>query len=122
MPGSGHNPRTTRGSPSHTASATLRCGTLAGSLGRSTPRNACGSMPMSAPRVAGSLLLLGVACRTATTPADEAPRFPVVNPAAVTPTTLPTGGPWYHTVRTASSRDGLTFQDDRVPDVVEHAS
>jgi hypothetical protein len=68
------------------------------------------------------LLAAVVACSgPATTPPAE-PGFPVTNPAAVPPATPPASGPWYHTVRTATSSDGLTFRDERTADLVEHGS
>jgi len=71
-------------------------------------------------RIAAAALLSG-AC---TTQASEipAPVFPVVNPNSVTPSPLPTSGPWYHHVRTAVSSDGLTFIEERAPTLVDHAS
>jgi len=70
-----------------------------------------------------SLALLAVlaACRGATEPAaDEG--FPVRNPAEVQPATPPASGPWYHTVRSAASGDGLSFHDEREAALVEHGS
>jgi hypothetical protein len=69
-----------------------------------------------------ALLLVFGACSSNPTDTTNAGTFPVPNPAPVTPTTLPTSGPWFHTVRTASSSDGLTFHDDRTADLVVHAS
>jgi hypothetical protein len=67
------------------------------------------------------LIALIAACNNATAPSDQA-QFPVSNPAAVTPNPLPTTGPWYHTVRTAASSDGMTFTDERTADLVTHGS
>jgi hypothetical protein len=79
--------------------------------------------PLAGRSVLPVLLSLALACAGSPTTSDgQGAGFPVVNPTAVTPTTLPTAGPWFHTVRTASSTDGLTFTDDRAADVVEHAS
>jgi hypothetical protein len=71
----------------------------------------------------GVVAIVGVAaaCHGATEPATEE-GFPVKNPAEVQPTTLPTSGPWYHTVRSAASSDGLSFRDERGADLVLHAS
>ncbi|HRI78117.1 MAG TPA: exo-alpha-sialidase [Cyclobacteriaceae bacterium] len=49
-------------------------------------------------------------------------RFPVRNPSEVVPAQMPTSGPWFHTIRTASSADGLTWTEDRSTDLVLHAS
>jgi hypothetical protein len=81
------------------------------------------------------LLLVGAGCPqtepagapTPQTPAEPAPvsteaELPLVNPDAVEPSVLPTQGPYLHTVRSASSVDGLTFTDDREEDLVDHAS
>lgn len=48
--------------------------------------------------------------------------FPVRNPKEVIPTTPPTSGPYYHSIRTATSTDGLTWTEDRVADLALHAS
>lgn len=48
--------------------------------------------------------------------------FPIKNPSEVIPTQTPTTGPYYHTLRTASSADGLTWTEDRSDDLVLHAS
>jgi len=71
-------------------------------------------------RAAVGLALSLAGCTSATVPAESG--FPVVNPGAITPVTPPAVGPWLHTVRTASSSDGLTFHDDRTADLVLHAS
>ncbi|MDP2957815.1 MAG: hypothetical protein Q8N53_15420 [Longimicrobiales bacterium] len=56
------------------------------------------------------LLLLTAACAgVPTDPGGDESGFPVVNPGAVVPSPLPAGGPWHHTVRTASSPDGWSF-------------
>lgn len=60
-------------------------------------------------------------CGDTTSPSQTA-GFPVTNPGAITPTTLPTAGPWFHTVRTAVSTDGMTFTDERTEDLVLHGS
>ncbi len=48
--------------------------------------------------------------------------FPIKNPFEVIPTQLPTNGPYFHTIRTATSTDGLTWTDERAADLVLHAS
>ena len=73
-------------------------------------------------RLLAMLVVAGCTTSPTTSPSTTTPVFPVVNPAAVTPATLPTGGPWFHTVRTAASSDGLSFADERTADLVEHAS
>jgi hypothetical protein len=70
--------------------------------------------------LAVTLGLLGCTASPTTTPAGGS--FPVANPAAVTPSPLPSVGPWYHTVRTAISNDGLSFTDQRSEDLVLHGS
>lgn len=48
--------------------------------------------------------------------------FPVKNPAEVVTSPLPATGPYYHTLRTASSTDGLIWTDDRTTDLALHVS
>lgn len=70
---------------------------------------------------AAVIVAVAASCRSGTEPAAEE-GFPVRNPAEVQPATPPMSGPWYHTVRSAASSDGLTFRDERQADLVEHAS
>ncbi|HSW30168.1 MAG TPA: exo-alpha-sialidase [Longimicrobiales bacterium] len=73
-------------------------------------------------RLALFVLLTHVAaCGGATEPSTDG-GFPVENPSEVQPATPPTSGPWYHTVRSATSSDGLTFRDEREGNLVLHAS
>ena len=68
-----------------------------------------------------ALVAFAAACRGTSEPsADDG--FPVRNPAEVEPATPPASGPWYHTVRSATSSDGLTFHDEHDRDLVVHAS
>ena len=48
--------------------------------------------------------------------------FPIKNPNELIPQQLPTSGPYYHTLRTATSDDGITWKEDREEDLVLHAS
>lgn len=48
--------------------------------------------------------------------------FPIKNPFEVIPSQPPTSGPYFHSIRTATSIDGLTWTEDRSTDLVLHAS
>jgi len=69
-----------------------------------------------------ALLLLAVLGMDCSSDSPLPSNFPVKNPAEVTPAQTPTSGPYFHTLRTASSTDGLTWTEDRTIDLVLHAS
>lgn len=76
---------------------------------------------MSPLKTSSWLLFAALTISCASDPARPS-AFPVKNPNEVIPSTLPASGPYYHTIRTASSTDGLIWTDDRSEELALHAS
>lgn len=73
----------------------------------------------------GILIFLGVGCQDyrqtqSQVVVDE--HYPLSHKLEKTMVNTPTSGPYVHTVRSASSTDGLVWSDDRIEDLVLHAS